>query len=136
MEEYLKYIIVSIVILVLDFAWIVLNMKMYSQSVSVIQKSSLDVNYYAAFFAYVVVIFASLYIAIPFTKQHIKQNDGNSQKLLKSFIYGGAVGFAIYAIYNFTSMAIYKNYEFKVALIDTVWGTLLNTIIVLLYLII
>ena len=134
MEEYWKYIIVSIVILALDAIWIFTNFKMYSQSVRAVQKSDLSVNTVAAFAAYAVVLFASLYVAIPFTKNYVRSGDTASEKLWKAFAYGGAVGFSVYAIYNFTSAAIYKNYEWSVALIDTVWGTVLNTLVVFIYL--
>jgi uncharacterized membrane protein len=133
MEEYLKYIVVAIIILVLDGIWIYNNLSMYSESVKNVQKSRLVPNQFAAMIAYAFVLFASLYIAIPFTKQQLKKGDTIEQKLIKSLMYGGAVGFAAYGIYNFTSLALYKDYELSVALIDTTWGTLLNTVVVFIY---
>lgn len=106
---------------------------MYSESVKNVQKSRLVPNQFAAMIAYAFVLFASLYIAIPFTKQQLKKGDTIEQKLIKSLMYGGAVGFAAYGIYNFTSLALYKDYELSVALIDTTWGTLLNTVVVFIY---
>jgi uncharacterized membrane protein len=91
------------------------------------------VNYYYAFLAYVLVLFSSLYIAIPFTKLHLDKNDDIVQKLWKSLLYGGTVGLAIYGIYNTTCLAIYKDYNASVALYDTIWGTTLNTIVVFIY---
>lgn len=134
MEEYLKYIVIGLIILALDAVWIFSNLKMYSRSVRAVQKSDMTVNYVAAIAAYVVVIFASLYVAIPFTKHYVQRNDSVSDRLWKAFAYGGVVGFSIYAIYNLTSAAIYKNYEWNVAVIDTIWGTLLNTFVVFIYL--
>lgn len=133
MEEYIKYIIISFVILVLDGIWIYNNLKMYSNSVKAIQKSDLVLNYYYTIIAYILVLFASLYIAIPFTKSYLQKDDNYKNKLYKSFIYGGAVGFAIYGIYNFTSLSIYKDYSLKIAILDTVWGTFLNTLVVFIY---
>jgi uncharacterized membrane protein len=49
-------------------------------------------------------------------------------KLLKSFMYGGAVGFSIYGIYNFTSLAIYKDLDSSIGIMDTLWGTALYTL--------
>ena len=133
MEEYIKYIIISFIILVLDGLWIYNNLKMYSNSVKAIQKSDLVVNYYYAIIAYILVLFACLYIAIPFTKSKLQKEDGFKNKLYKSFIYGGAVGFAIYGIYNFTCLSIYKDYSLNIAILDTAWGTLLNTLVVFIY---
>lgn len=133
MEEYIKYIIVSFIILVLDGIWIYNNLSMYSNAVKFVQKTNLIANYYYAAVAYILVLFASLYVAIPFTKLHLKKQDGIKEKLYKSLIYGGAVGFSIYGLYNFTSLSIYKDYPLSVGVIDTLWGTLLNTIVVFIY---
>ena len=134
MNEYIKYIIVSIIILVLDGIWIYNNLGMYASSVKKIQKADLSVNYYHAIVAYILVLFTSIYIAIPFTRMNVKKEDGIKEKLWKSLIYGGAVGFAVYGIYNFTSLSIYKDYELSVGLLDTLWGTSLNTFVVFIYL--
>jgi uncharacterized membrane protein len=134
MEEYVKYIIIAIIILVLDGIWIYSNLQMYSDAVKAIQKSEMRIKPYAAIVAYSFVLFASLFIAIPFTKQNVKKGDSIEQKLYKSFIYGGAAGFAVYGVYNFTSLSIYKDYTLNLALIDTTWGTVLNTTIVFIYL--
>ena len=48
-------------------------------------------------------------------------------------VYGGAVGLVVYAVYNFTCLALYKDYSFTVAAVDTVWGTLLNSAVVFMY---
>jgi uncharacterized membrane protein len=133
LNEYTKYVIVGAVILILDFIWIGSNLSLYSNAVKAVQKSSMVVNYYYAFLAYVLVLFSSLYIAIPFTKLHLDKNDDIVQKLWKSLLYGGTVGLAIYGIYNTTCLAIYKDYNASVALYDTIWGTTLNTIVVFIY---
>ena len=133
MEEYIKYLIIIAVILILDAIWISSNFKMYSDSVKAIQKSSMVVRYHYAIFTYIIVIFASLYIAIPFTMLHLNGKDSVLIKLYKSFLYGGAVGFVAYGIYNFTCISIYKDYELKIALLDTLWGIIINTTAVFVY---
>lgn len=135
MQEYFKYIIVAITILALDFLWIFVNLPLYTASIKAVQKTPLEVNYYAAITAYAVIIFACLYISIPFTKAHVPKNTDMEQKIYYAFLYGGTVGFSIHAIYNLTSMAIYKNYAFNIALVDTVWGTFMSTFAVFVYLI-
>ncbi len=133
MEEYIKYIVISVIILLLDGLWIYNNLNMYSKSVKAVQKTDLTVNIYYAIIAYILVLFTSLYIAIPFTKNHLEKTDGFKEKLYKSIIYGGAVGLSVYGIYNFTSLSLYKDYDINVAIIDTMWGTLLNTVVVFIY---
>ena len=129
MNIYVKYLIVSIVLLVLDVAWITLNMTVYSSVIQKVQKSPVSLRNEHAFIAYIIILFSVLYVAIPFTTQNIKKGENSIENiLLKSLLYGGAVGFSIYGIYNFTSLAIYKDIDSKIGIMDTLWGTALYTL--------
>ena len=142
MNIYVKYLIVAIVLMVLDVAWILMNLSGYSKSILSIQKSPVRLRNEHAIIAYIIILFSIFYVAIPFTTQNIKNLDSNSNanvanvanKLLKSFMYGGAVGFSIYGIYNFTSLAIYKDMDTSIGIIDTLWGTTLYTLTTFVYL--
>ena len=136
MNIYLKYFIICLVIIFLDIAWISLNFSTYSKSILKIQKASLNLRYEHAIIAYILILFSVLYVAIPFTSQNIKNGNNNTveNKLLQSFLYGGAVGFSIFGIYNFTSLAIYKDLDFSIAITDTIWGTTLYTLSTFIYL--
>jgi uncharacterized membrane protein len=118
--------------MVLDVAWITLNLSTYSSAIQKVQKSPINLRNMRseyAFIAYIIIIFSVLYVAIPFTTQNIKKGEDDiATKLLKSFMYGGAVGFSIYGIYNFTSLAIYKDFDSSIGIIDTLWGTTLYTL--------
>lgn len=128
--------------MVLDVAWILMNLSGYSKSILSIQKSPVRLRNEHAIIAYIIILFSIFYVAIPFTTQNIKNLDSNSNanaanvanKLLKSFMYGGAVGFSIYGIYNFTSLAIYKDMDTSIGIIDTLWGTTLYTLTTFVYL--
>jgi uncharacterized membrane protein len=139
MNIYLKYFIISIVIIFLDIAWISLNLTKYSKEVLKVQKAAMSLRYEHAIIAYIIILFSILYIAIPFTQQSIKINNGNKDisienKLLYAFMYGGALGFSVFGIYNFTSLAIYKDLNVTIAIIDTIWGTTLYTLSTFIYL--
>ena len=142
MNIYLKYFIISIVIIFLDVAWISLNATKYSKEIFKVQKAALNLRYDHAIIAYIVILFSILYVAIPFTSQSIKINNGGNgskdisieNKLLQSFMYGGAVGFSVFGIYNFTSLAIYKDLDATIAITDTIWGTTLYTLSTFIYL--
>jgi uncharacterized membrane protein len=135
MNIYLKYIIICLVIIFLDIAWISLNFSTYSNSILKIQKASLNLRYEHAIIAYILILFSILYVAIPFTSQNIKNSNNTIvNKLLQSFMYGGAVGFSIFGIYNFTSLAIYKDLDVSIAITDTIWGTTLYTITTFIFL--
>ena len=139
MNIYLKYFIISIVIIFLDIAWISLNLTKYSKEVFKVQKAAMSLRYEHAIIAYIIILFSILYIAIPFTQQSIKINNGNKNintenKLLYAFMYGGALGFSVFGIYNFTSLAIYKDLNVTIAITDTIWGTTLYTLSTFIYL--
>jgi uncharacterized membrane protein len=138
MNIYLKYFIICLVIILLDIAWISLNFSTYSNSILKIQKASLKLRYEHAIIAYLIILFSIIYIAIPFTSQNIKNSSDNTiyNKLVQSFMYGGSVGFSIFGIYNFTSLAIYKDLDVSIAITDTIWGTTLYTITTLIFLLI
>jgi len=139
MNIYLKYFIISIVIIFLDIAWISLNLTKYSKEVFKVQKAALNLRYEHAIIAYIIILFSILYIAIPFTSQSIKINNGSKDisienKLLYSLMYGGALGFSVFGIYNFTSLAIYKDLDATIAITDTIWCTTLYTLSTFIYL--
>lgn len=138
MNIYVKYLIVSVVLMVLDVAWILLNLSGYSKAIRSVQKSPMSLRSEHAIIAYIIILFSVLYVAIPFTTQNMKGDRVSSAnvetKLLKSFMYGGAVGFSIYGIYNFTSLAIYKDMDIAIGIIDTLWGTTLYTLTTFVYL--
>ena len=134
MDIYVKYIIISVVLIFLDFMWISLNMTAYSNTILKIQKSALEPRLEHTIIAYIIIFFSVIYVAIPFTVQNIKKGDAIENKLLKSLMYGGAVGFSIYGIYNFTSLAIYKDMDTTVGIMDTLWGTTLYTLTTFAYL--
>ena len=142
MNIYVKYLIVAVVLMVLDVAWILMNLSGYSKAVLAVQKSPMRLRNEHAIIAYIIILFSIFYVAIPFTTQNIKNLDSNSSdsvanvanKLFKSFMYGGAVGFSIYGIYNFTSLAIYKDMDTSIGIMDTLWGTTLYTLTTFVYL--
>ena len=136
MNIYVKYLIISIILMFLDIAWISLNMATYSNTILKVQKSPMILRNEYAIIAYIIILFSIIFVAIPFTIQNIKKGEDMTieNKLLKSFMYGGAVGFSIYGIYNFTSLAIYKDMDSTIGIIDTLWGTTLYTLTTFVYL--
>jgi uncharacterized membrane protein len=106
---------------------------MYFASIKSIQGKEPSIKIHYAIVAYLIMIFSIIFIAIPFTLKNIEVGDTLVTKLYKSIIYGGSVGFVIYSIYNFTSLAMYDNYELKIGLMDTVWGTTLYSLLTFMY---
>ncbi len=122
--------IVIIVVLILDIIWLTINKKTYNYQVTRVQNSKIQLNLVGALASYLCVIAILLFYVLPYA--HSKVNNQNNLKT--SLIYGGIPGLLIYGIYNFTNLAIFKNYDWQIGLLDTMWGFTLFTIATYLYL--
>ncbi len=112
-----KIIISSITLLVLDFCWIGLFMGgQYNRMVPLIQGSKMVMNYYSAALAYLLMIVGLQVFVIP---------NINPRKLLTSSLkYGFLFGIILYGVYDLTAGAVFKKWDFKLAIMDILWGGL------------
>lgn len=112
-----KIIISSITLLVLDFCWIGLFMGgQYNRMVPLIQGSKMVMNYYSATLAYLLMIVGLQVFVIP---------NINPRKLLTSSLkYGFLFGIILYGVYDLTAGAVFKKWDFKLAIMDILWGGL------------
>jgi len=115
MTKYLKYIIPAIVLLITDILWINVIMKHpYNQMIRNIQLQPMKVNYISALLAYIAMVIILIII--------IRKNF----TLLETFI----TGLCIYAVYDFTCGAVFSKWDFKLALLDILWGGIVFTLAV------
>lgn len=112
----LKNIITLIILLLLvDSIWLYLIKDKYANQVEIIQKESMKINYYSALVTYILIAIGLFYIT-----------DLNPSK---AFLFG-VVG---YGIYDFTNGAIFKDWDFNIAVADTLWGGVLSAVTVYLH---
>ena len=76
--------------------------------------------------AYSVILFSWYY----FVFQNIKK-----QSKKKSIIDSAVLGLCMYSLFDFTNMAIFKNWDLKTVIIDSIWGSILYTLTTIIYLI-
>lgn len=101
-------ILSSISLLVLDCLWLYFFMGIqYRPIVLKIQKSSMKINRISAVLAYSFMILGLHQIVLKY-----------KLSLMDTFIFGACV----YAVYNFTCGAIFKDWNFNIAIIDILWG--------------
>jgi len=98
---------ISIVLLFLDFIYMQFIYKKFNDMIFNIQNSNIELNVTGAILCYICIIFMLYYFIIK-----------DNKSLLDAFI----LGFTSYGIYEFTSMSLLKNWNFNVALTDTIWG--------------
>ena len=96
----LRGLVAITVLIILDMLWF----KIMDYSPIVTKKF----NYISAIFTYLLLCSA------------IGVQQPNS--LNEAMVYGALVGFVIYGVFNGTSYSISKNWTFKIAVLDTIWG--------------
>jgi uncharacterized membrane protein len=106
-------ILTGIILFIVDVLFLYSNRTMFKQQIERVQHSPFTMDYFGAAFAYVLLI-VGLYWFI------IKEN----RDLLDAFIFG----FVIYGVYEGTTKALLKNWDYKTMVIDTLWGGTLMVI--------
>jgi uncharacterized membrane protein len=105
----MEYIFVIILLLV-DITYLSLFGGGFASMVERIQQSSFTLNYLGAILAYLFIAFALYYFIIR-----------ERRSVMSAFI----LGFTLYGVFDMTNLAIFKDYEWKHAIIDTLWGGIL-----------
>ena len=121
----IEYILTIIFILVIDFIWIFSNSKNYNYLVEKVQKTPLSINFIGAILSYITFICGLFFFSIPLIELKLKEN---KNLFILCLIYGGGVGLLLYGMFNATNYGIFTNYNYKIALIDTLWGFSIFTI--------
>ena len=109
------FIVSSILLVAVDAVYLYfIGKPVFEKAVFAIQKTKLDVNMPPAVFTYILMAIILNYFIISVNKSPFD-----------AFI----LGFCTYGIFDFTNLAIFKNYNFKTAIIDTLWGAILFFIV-------
>jgi len=117
---YVKLFIISmLVFFILDMTWIGFIAKdMYFKSYGNwlrLENGRLLPVWWAIIIIYALFAFATLTLILPLSKG----------VLLHAFFYGAVLGLVIYGVYDFTCVAIFKDWPVAMAFIDWLWGTTL-----------
>ena len=90
----------------------------FGQMVKEIQGIPLSINLYGAIPAYLCMGLAQTIFVYPYLTSY-----------KNAIIYGALLGLITFGIFDFTNLALFKNYDMKVAILDILWGTILNMIV-------
>ena len=105
-------IVVSSLVLLIDYIYLSLfGATPFLRMVENIQNKKVVVNKVSAAIAYILIIIAVYKYVI------------NKLNYIDTFILGSV----IYGIFDFTNLALFKNYKVSVAIQDTIWGGVLFT---------
>ena len=107
-------LISTISLLVLDLLWLKIYMgPRYSVLVKKIQGSDLKINMISALLSYTLMVYLLNNVVIKYNLSY-----------LETFLFG----LSLYGVYDLTAGAIFKNWDFKLAIIDMIWGGLVYMI--------
>jgi uncharacterized membrane protein len=118
--NYVKLFIISmLVFFILDMTWIGyiakgMYFKSYANWLRLNNEALLPV-WWAIVIIYALFAFATLTFVVPLSQG----------SLLPAFFYGAALGLVIYGVYDFTCVAIFKDWPVMMAFVDWLWGTFL-----------
>jgi len=120
LQVLILYSISICMILLLDFIWLgVVQRENWKKTVKAVQKEDIQIRYKYSIMAYLLLAYIPVHISI-----------WNSEYSYGySFLNGLLIGLFVYGIFNLTNLSIFKNYNIKTALYDTLWGMFLIMII-------
>ena len=106
----LQYFLTAIIFVILDGTYLNLVKGYFNKQVKSIQGSDIQMNIVATGLTYVVLIYGLNYFII-------RKN--------KSVQEAALLGFFVYAVYELTNLALFKNWSILTVIMDTTWGTIL-----------
>lgn len=106
-----SFIVSSLLLVLVDSVYLYfIGKPVFDKTVMAIQNSALSVNLAPAVFTYILMAILLNYFIISVNKSPFD-----------AFI----LGFCAYGIFDFTNMAIFKKYNLRTAIMDTLWGAIL-----------
>jgi uncharacterized membrane protein len=120
------FIISFIALIIIDYLWLgIYYYDSYRKIIESVQKTKLIGRLGGAIVVYIALALIILFWIVP----RIQLESKNNNLFITSFIYGGILGGLIYAVFDFTSYTIFTNWDLKTAIVDTVWGAVLMTLV-------
>jgi len=102
-----RYIFASILFLILDILYLNLNERIFQNQIITVQRVILQPNYLAIIATYILLCFTISYFII---RPH--------KDIREAFL----LGLCIYGVFELTNMSIFKKWELKTVIMDTLWG--------------
>jgi uncharacterized membrane protein len=126
----IKLFFISIItLIIIDYIWFgIIYLEPYRKIIESVQKTKLNIRLSGGLIVYIALALIIVFWIIPRIVLESK-NNSNRNLLLTSFIYGGILGGLMYAFFDFTSYTIFSNWDLKTSIVDTIWGTVLMTIV-------
>ena len=116
--DYKKLLLTAVTLVVVDMGFLYLMGPYFGKMVKYIQGSNMVLNNVAAFITYVILVLQIYYFII-----------SKNASYMDAFILGSTT----YAIFDFTNLSVFKNYNLNIALVDSVWGGILYMLVTFIF---
>jgi uncharacterized membrane protein len=114
------YLVGAVAFFAIDFIWLAkVAPKLYRDNIGHLMADKPNVPAAIAFYS-IFLVGLLVFVIIPALEK---------SSLAHAAIYGALFGFFTYATFDLTSNAIFKNWPFKITVIDMLWGTILCCLI-------
>jgi uncharacterized membrane protein len=114
MKPIVRWIASAILFVILDFIYINLTKAQFEKQIVEVQRVYMKIKVWPAIICYVFLIFGLNYFIL---RPH--------RSVLEAFLLGAV----IYGVYDTTNLATIKKWDWKFALMDTVWGGVLMALV-------
>jgi uncharacterized membrane protein len=118
---------IALLLLAIDSIFVYSVSGKYKNMIYNIQsKSHMNINIFGVILSYSMLLLAYYWFIYP-DLIILKQNNNTNITpiLINSFI----LGIVLYGVYDFTNMAIFKNWNIGLAILDVLWGGILFTLL-------
>lgn len=109
----IKIVILLVLFPIVDYPYLFFSSNHFKNVVKKITKEDMVFDYKSAIGAYLFLVIGIYYFVI---------KDLNNNNLKEQLIKASILGLSIYGTFDFTNGAIFKDYDFKTMLMDTLWG--------------
>jgi len=109
-----QILLIFILFILLDSIYLFLMKNKFDSQIKLIQGSGIELNISAAVICYISLVFGVYYFIIR-----------EKKSLYDAFL----LGIVIYAVYETTNLALIKKWSPSIAIIDTLWGGILFTLV-------
>jgi len=104
------FLSILVILLLIDSVYLFVTKAIFGEMVAKIQRTAIQMRLEGAVIVYLLLAVALYYFIV---------------KPGLSVWKAGLLGLVIYGTFDFTNYAMFKNYDLKIAIMDTVWGSLL-----------
>ncbi len=106
-------LLIFVILILIDLIWLNLIKDKYAEQILKIQNQEMTINYLSA-----LIVYALLAIGL----YNVTKNEVDTLSKVKT---GALIGLVTYGVYDFTNGAIFKDWDFKLGIMDTIWGSIL-----------